>query len=592
MKKTFSLFLVFIALVAGYDTMAGTIPDSSLYANDLHQIRQIEGTNKNIVNFFNRAGILFYTDTIYCIIIPPMKCSRCEGVINPFIFELKKLDPEATVIVFTFYPKTGALKHYLEQRQFRADYTLAAPDDSFLENFNFSTEEIQVPFIAKFNIHSGDMIVGKSTLGLDMNKDFVRRIRAFDKTARKHKAGQAGKDPALAATPVIKIKDMNLPVSTPRSELLLGEEEGYPISRVLFPAINDELSYFSFMDELSYTIYLYSISDGCMIFVDGIAPDSRIERLFIDENISDTLLLLLKKMNIINSMFFSSTFVKDSIIVTSSLPFIFFEDSIKERLAYFNRSTYLFRGTEEDSITRFIVPSPLPDSNFTLEHLSTQFINEGQLIFLPVSKGWPVSGTQLLNEISPEDNPFLPAFYDRTPTMAVYDNNGRFKSYFGNLPDEYIKNKLGYAYSRPMVTFNNGIFWYADKYLGKIYGIKNLKHNKPSYRLDVFKTPDYTSDINPVEKPLEYIKDYRKVYTQSLMDFKVYNDTVYVISQHDELYLYKKFSIDGELLSTTLLPTVYDNMNASHFILNCNDHHQWLIGIYESASLTSLYLFK
>jgi hypothetical protein len=374
--------------------------------------------------------------------------------------------------------------------------------------------------------------------------------------------------------------------------MILGEEEGYPISRVLFPSFNDEMSYFSFMDELSYTIYLYNISDESLSFVQGIAPGKDEERLFIDEAISDTLFLLLKKMNIINSMYFSSSFIGDSIVITSSLPYIFFEDSTKEKLAYYNRSTFLYRIIGVDSISRYITPEPLPDSNLTLEHLKTQNINNGKLLIIPVSKGWPVSGTEVLDEVGPEDNPFLEMFYDNSPAVAIYDNQGNFKHYYGELPSYYADKNLGYSFSRPMIREHDEIIWYADKYLGKIYGFEGFDQEEYMFMVNVFEIPDYQSQIDPSTRPLDYMRDHNRVFSQSILDFQVKKDTLYVVTEHNEFYFYKKYLTGGQLISETLLPSMYNNMEAKHFILNVNSIHQRLLGIYESAELTSIYLFR
>jgi len=566
--------------------------NEAILETDLHQIRQIDGTNNHIIDFFNLTDVFFITDTAYCILIPPMKCSRCEGVINPFIYELKKAEPEALIIVMAFYPKTGALNKYLMERQFRADHTIASTDLSFLKNFYFSTDEMQVPYITKFNMGTGDLIIGKSTLGLEMNKGFVRWIRSFSEPMIKHVPVTAISEDQQLSVPEIEVNSLNFPVLKPEKEIVLGEEEGYPISRVQFPAFNQELSCFSFMDELSYKIYLYLISRAGMVFVEAIEPGEKEEKLFIHKSVNDTLYKLLQKMNIINTMYFSSTFIDDTIIVTSSLPFIFFEDTAMEELAYYNRSTYLYRSIEGDSIVRHIAPEYLPDTNYTFEHLNTQFVDQGKLICLPVSKGWPISGTEMLSEVEPEDNPFLPAFYKHKPIMAIYDNKGNFLHYFGNLPSEYEDHHLGYSYSRPMITSHQGMYWYADKFLGKIYGIRKLTQHKPSQTINVFDIPDYQSNTNQDLQPLKYIKDYKKVFTQSILDFKVFDDTVYVATRHEDFFFYKKYNTNGKLLSTHILPTVYDNMNASHFVFVVNSDHQWLIGIYESTELTSLYLFK
>ncbi len=563
------------------------------FSNDLHQMRQFEGSNQYVMDYFRHTNILFNRDTVYVILIPPMKCSRCEGVINPFIHELKKTDPESIILVMAFYPKTGALNHYIQERQFRADHTLASTEFTFLENFYFSADELQVPFIAKFNISTGDLIIGKSTLGLVMDNEFVQWLRSCYLPIKKHTAPlRDSTNGRQFSVPEIDAKNLSLPVLKPSREIVLGEEEGHPISRVLFPAFNKSLSYFSFMDELSFDIYLYHISEAGLIFMEAIAPGIREEKLFIDRKINDTVFKVLKKMNIINSMYFSSTFIDDTLIITSSLPNIFWQDSTGEELAYYNQSTFLFRKIEEDSIARYIVPEMLPDSNLTFEHLNTYFIDGGKTLCLPVSKGWPVSGTEMLNQVVRQENPFIDEFYNDIPLFAVYNHEGKFQHYFGHLDPLFKEYKLGYSFSSPKIRSKDGIYWFTDKYTGKIWGSKKLSQQKPNYRIDVFEVPDYQSTLEIDRDPLKYIQDYKDVFTQSILDFQVYQDRIYVLVRHGDFYYYKKFSTKGRLLEESLLPSVYDNMQAIHFVLNVNEEHQWLIGVYESAELTSLLVFN
>jgi len=239
-----------------------------------------------------------------------------------------------------------------------------------------------------------------------------------------------------------------------------------------------------------------------------------------------------------------------------------------------------------------MIPENLPDSNLTYEHLNTQFIDQGQLICLPVSKGWPVSGTETLDQVDPEDNPFEADFYKHVPMFAVYDKQGNFKQYFGELAPGYARRNLGYSYSHPLIRSDEGTYWYADRYTGQIQGVEKLSQKKSHNQIIAFEVPDYQSNINPEQDPLAYIKDFKKVYTQSILDFKVFRDTVHVVIKHEDFFYYKKFSTRGKLLSIRILPTVYDHMNSRHFLFNINEKHQWLIGIYESAELTSLYFFN
>jgi hypothetical protein len=143
-----------------------------------------------------------------------------------------------------------------------------------------------------------------------------------------------------------------------------------------------------------------------------------------------------------------------------------------------------------------------------------------------------------------------------------------------------------------MVREDDGVIWYTDKYLGRIYGFKGFDREEQAFTVSVFEVQDYQSAIDASTEPLQYIRDHNKIFSQSILDFQVLKDTLYVVTRHNEFYFYKKYNTEGKLLSEKLLPTVYENMEAKHFILNVNQKHQRLLGIYESAELTSIYLFR
>ncbi|MBU2649840.1 MAG: hypothetical protein KKA81_02800, partial [Bacteroidetes bacterium] len=87
----FALCLSALCLVAQNNPISdGDSPED--VTSDLHHMLQYQGTEQNIKDFFLHSGTQFRNDTIYAILLPPMGCPRCEGIINPFILRLKKQD--------------------------------------------------------------------------------------------------------------------------------------------------------------------------------------------------------------------------------------------------------------------------------------------------------------------------------------------------------------------------------------------------------------------------------------------------------------------------------------------------------------------
>ncbi len=589
-KKVFFYLFIFVSLV-GY-SQDDEVLHWINFSNDLHQMRQLEGTNENIIEFFEKTELIFTNDTVYFIFVPPMRCSRCEGVINPFITEIKNINPDAKVVLLAFYPKTGALEYYLKKRKFRADYVIALTDLTFLDNFYFSAGHLQVPYITKFNISSGDLIIGKSTLGLSMNSEFAHWINNCYVDIVKYKPQKQNQQSEYQAVPEIHIDEKGLQVMKPVREIVLGEEEGYPISKAYYPSFDDQIEHFSFMDELTCSIYLYKCSEIGAVFLRALEPTTEEENLFRGPDIDDTMFMVLKQMNIINTMFFSNTFIGDSLVISASLPDIFWENKAMEHIAYYNKITYLYRDVNTGDLIRYVTPENIADSLFTIDHQSTFIINDGKLICIPVSKGWPISGTEMLNKEDSLNNPFIESFYDFTPILAVYDRNGKFLSYIGKLDDVFKSKKVGYSFSKPMIRYKKGIYWYTDTYNGVIYGQKSLKSRKPAYRIKVFDLPEYESPINQKKNPLEYIKDYRNLFNQAIIDFQIKDNKILTVIKINDFYFYKVFNFKGKLISEKILPTVYDNMDISTYIIKTYEERIKIIGIFESSMLTSILIFE
>jgi hypothetical protein len=208
------------------------IPGSTEYSHNtgsLHQIHQIETTRQDLSDFFIRSGISFKNEVVYAVTLPPMTCSRCEGIINPFISYLKKKDQEAEAGIISVYDKPKALHKYLEKRQFSADWFITSADDQFTSLFHFSGGSLQVPFIVKFNIRTGDLIAGYSTLGMEMNSEMVDEIYfVTEPQAKISRRSQDKAESGFFSEFLLKSIHDTLPVLKPVVEIRLPTNDDYP----------------------------------------------------------------------------------------------------------------------------------------------------------------------------------------------------------------------------------------------------------------------------------------------------------------------------------------------------------------------------
>ncbi|MFO8129996.1 MAG: hypothetical protein R6T99_08870 [Bacteroidales bacterium] len=566
-----------------------TKDEVSKISDDLHQIHQYQNTNQKIIRFFESSHLDFQQDTLYVILVPPMNCSRCEGLINPFILELKKLDPKAETMLIAFYKKESALREYLNKRKFQPDHMLACTDEQFLDNFDFGFGNMQVPFFTKICRSSGDLITGKSTLGLDLSEKFVRYILSESSTMPKISRTH---DPVPhEEIPEISLDKNDRTVLMPYREIHIKEDENNPLSHIEYPEFDEELRRFAFMDDLSYSIYVYELQSDSGILENTIRPGLKEDRMFTGPGINDTIFRFLKALNILNSMFFSSKFLEDTLVVSASLPRVFWQDREKENIAYYNQITYLYYDLDKGGIIGYVTPEVPPDSSLTLDHLSTYFPRRGKYFVIPVSKGWPVSGSEILDIHDSTDNPFLDAFYDNAPLFAIFNRHGDMLGYWGRLGPFFIKHRLGYAFSSPIMGHDRNTYWYADPYEGILYKYSSLTQQDGVEKTLLYTNRKFQQPRNINGSPMDHIREYTSRMDQHVVDITLHNDSVYCVLKKGAFYEYRILDKHGKLLLKKILPNVYANMEANTFCLHVNQQHKNIIGIYESPQKSSLALF-
>ena len=593
MKKLLAILLLLATSIAfaqdEINSKSENVGSDKYIDKDLHSMRQIKGSNEIVKQFFESSSVDFKQDTIYVILVPPLVCSRCEGTINPFIYSLKKKDEKAEVVLIAFYPRKDALAKYLNDREFRADHIIASTDDSFLENFSFSSEKMQAPFITKMTT-GGDMLCGKSTLGINMDEDFINWILTIRRSMPKIQPKKTS-DYEKSDTHNIEITSMNRIVLKPFKEITIGETADFPISKCLYPGISSDLKYFAFMDELSFNIYVYKIADETAYLYTSIKPGSEVERLYIDESINDSLYYVLKKMNIVNAMFFGSTFQGDNLIISASLPNIFFRDKNKEELAYYNQVSYLNYNIPNREFLEIMDPDLSLESELIADHTNTIILNNGNYFFIPVSKGWPVSGHEKLSEVPDDDNPFLQEFYDNCPVFSIYDKNGEFISYLGKLDSMFEKYRLGYTFSNPSAAYYSGTYWISDAYSGIIETYSDIKDPLPVKRIKIFNAPDKEIKVDKAN-PLEYMKSFNKIFQSLIIDFRVLDDKIYCIIKQGDYFTLKTLDTDGKILNQAFLPNTYGTITIESYLIQIINKKVCVAGIFSSKDDYKLVLFS
>lgn len=531
------------------------------WESQLHQMFQIEGSEKQVSQFLKNLNIPYKSDTVYAFIVPPMTAARIEGAINPFITHLRHQGIKGIrgdIIILAVSDKKRAAERYLKRRNFNADYQLVV-GESFLNSFEFSAGYLQVPFVTKFSISSGKLLAAKSLTTIVDSAAVALFIAGIPppRTIPKSKL--------LFLKPQLK-GERYKPVLV--KKVLLEDTEEYPLSVTYQISVNESGTSLALMDNMTYGIYIFDLTNGKLINV--LFPDSNEERMFV--NLPEGLLTMLKEMNIINPMYFSHQFSDDTtLMITASLPLMVMEANGKDtNVAYHNAPVLITKRLSSNRLLRCTAFQNLPDDvQGIFSHTNATIIPQAGLVFAPFSKGWP-KGTEMLDpeRIPPEENPFADEFYQKDIyQFVVLDTGGRFIRFLGKLSKQFEDLKLGYVVSEGLVKFQNGQFLITDRYSGKvnIYTADFTLNDS----ITLFETPEpVILAIDRQKEPLRYLLEtFKNNFRRRIVDFLIVSNLCYaLITEDDQAILYKQ-DLANNKTRRFILPSQLANEKAKYYLL-------------------------
>lgn len=542
--------------------------------DDLYTMTQIDNTQNKIKEYFKNSKITFKTDTAYVFIVPPMGCARCEGLIDPIISYLKKFNVKSDILVVAIYDKHKSAEQYLKRRDFDSDYNLIT-DKTFLNSFWLSVERLSVPFFTKFNVKTGELIIGQALLGFTADSVNILKIIEASKPSLK----------LVSISNNTTDHSDKITCNLSGSEYLnyiknikLTDSKEYPFSKTSFFSINPSGTYFSILDDLTLLPYIFDLRTGKLLNV--LVTDSVEEMSFV--SVSKDIFKYLKDINVLNTMYFNNSFMKnDELIISTSLPKLVMEG---ENIGYYNAAVVIEKNIFTNKLNRIINFSPLPDTLFSLSHTNSQFLLDNEKIFVPVSKGWPTKGTEMLDStVDKNENPFMNEFYFNIPIGALYDTGGNFIRYFGNLNNIYKQLKLGYLFCNPLLKIEDSKIWLTDRYSGKIYKYNNFDALEPKDTINVFEVTLKPADISYREKPLEYIQQTFKMnFTKQISDLTVINNKLYSLIKEDECFYIKIIDLDNtDVILKKNIPFIIEGRKIQNALLRLEGNNVVVCALYD-----------
>ena len=342
------------------------------------------------------------------------------------------------------------------------------------------------------------------------------------------------------------------------------------ISMSLNYCVSKDLSKIALVDFNTSYVLLYEKGPGVQGYSlkDVIKPIKEEFAMFVAADVPTEILNFVIDINSVNIIYLDVAFSTDNrqLMITASLPRLYWENIATESLAYFNQPCIIKYDLETKK--REYVQLKDCDVNYA-SHSNAFFSEDATKLLLPIKKGWPVEG---VSDSPPSDavNPFLDTFYKDAYCLAEYDaSNGSFVRSLRQLPEKHRQTKTGYFYSRPIVSYNGDKALLLDAGSGDavIYDLADKSITPCCNVFDKSFLPEYHQNSSYVsqknaKKDLDKIMAAKDEFPIRVIYAVVANDKLYVAITDEENILLKVIDIKGKrLFDTKILPIRYNDMN-------------------------------
>lgn len=590
MKKHFCIwFAVF------YTFMLNAQNEDKLYY--LHQKNNTQGLLKQYIEavFLHADSTLQIPEELYINFIPPMGCPRCEGVLIQYNKMLKEVSEHNFVINVIIYPKQNALSEYIQMQQFPGD--ILFNDTTEITNKIFATNNgrMNVPFITKIAAKQGRMIYGIPILGINLSKEYVietikkESFMEFDSLYSENIDCISPVKISVQANDWKELFSKRL-MMMPTDSCSITSADSIPF--VTYFDIDADGSTLIVNNSLLNSFYLYSQNKGYWENRTSLHPDSQERTLFVDKNINPVVYNYIESINLLVAMYLKTSFTSNKFYIMASLPQVFYEkkDSSTVSLAYHNMLSCLIKD-EQNDLKRIFTFENLNEQlmereNYVISHQKGTFFEEDSLFSFQIQRGWPVIGTEA-QPSTKEENPFFEDFYTDAQTLLFYNVHDKDYQMLAPLDSLYMKFKLGYYFSSPMVKKCNSQYYWADTNLGKIYEISE-KTNVSNLLCDLFDMKNQLQQ-QVFDPTLTYIESYNVSFSRKIIDFNVTTKDSFIalVKENEHFYLYKK---DGKTVEIIPFPDVISGKKISDIQLSKGNRNK-IYSLYQNNQEIFTYEF-
>ena len=489
-------------------------------------VRQIPGSESDAIAFFK--GLPVECDTIYATIFRPANCPRCDGFINIINSHIKENTEKETVLI-AVYPDSMAAKAYIDKYDLKADHYMYDTDEKFNDFLSFSSGCLHVGYILKFNIATGELIVGSNAD--NVSPAFVKELDTYStrKPAYRFPSGSIEHKPITEDT---------------FGHLKRGKQ--YRLNGSNRPAIMSELLYqplfennnILWNDKLGETVYNFEVSDSTMRFKGAFDVDSVQAATFAD--VPAERYRQMKDANMLKNIPMQPFAIdSDKIGIPYSLPDLWIGDN--NGMNYRNKPCYIVHSLSDSSYSELIPLNFDYTDDFFYHHFYLK--NIGDEIVAGVQRlTWPILYDKEEYMHNPENNPFQDEFYEYPqPTLATFrKSDGKVSLHFGELPSFAKKAKTGYMFAEMIFDASGDEAVYAKSYDGTIYVSPATSLDCPDCRKEYHV---FTLDVNEFQIPDS--TDYYSYNCTALAEPLLNRKIVDLKADHDYIHCVYRTCIDA-----------------------------------------------
>lgn len=521
-------YQVLIGLILSLFTNAGfsqRVVDKS--ADNGFMVRQIPNSESAARSFFSQLNN--YPDTIYATIFRPANCPRCDGFLN-IIYSLLKKETDDPVGLIAVYPDSLASKAYIQRNDIKSDFTIFDTKEDFSKILSFSPGYLHVGYILKFNIKTGELIVGANAD--NVTGQFFKDLKIYN--LRKdtmefpgvhgnyHDWGKSiANQLTLSATYPINISDTT-----------------YKISEIIYQPIFHK-NKLLWNDKLALSVAEFSINDSECVLRRIVEPDSLESSRFV--NLPSSIYEKLLKSNQLKNMPLQPFIIDDDKYgVAYSLPDLWLDDN--GSLNYRNKPCFIKKSFSDFGYSDLVPLEYDFEDVFYYPHFNMKWFGDDEVVVGVQRITWPMITDKNEYINSDENNPFCDSFYDHysQPVLATYvSKTGKLARRFGSLPSFAKKTKTGYCFSDMVFDSWDGEIVYASAYDGNIV----------------------VSSIENIDCP-----DCNQYYKAFLLD-----ESIFKIPDTSDYYSYNCNALAEPFLNRKIVDIKVDTRNIHSIVRNCTD---------------------